>query len=351
MSRHVSFAPPELTDAYERAAAELDVALQSGRQIMNNAGTESLRAADFKFACPSCAQHIACERVCCGLQIDCPACHARIRVPHASADPSPRTKGPASVSDFKFTCPRCGQHIACEQRCCGLPIDCPACGVKIKVPERPPNPVTQGPVSVSMPAALSPPAAPLSLVQSSSPDRLLAVTDVKRLSSWFTLFWVCLLAGAVLSLPLFMTTGFTVPTRLTGGEILVVAWFCCAVAAVISYCLILHKLWTLIPANTARTTPVKAVGLLFIPLFNFYWNFVAFHGLAESLNALLRKSPIRDRVGEGLSLAYCILMCFSVVPMVGTLAALVGSVFWIVALRQMKDAGIALLQQGMGQSS
>ncbi len=318
---------------------------------MNNADTESLSTTDFKFACPSCGQHIACERVCSGLQIDCPACHARIRVPHAPADSSSRSRGPASASDFKFACPRCGQHIACEQRCCGLPIDCPACGVKIKVPERPPRPVAQGPVAVSVPAALSPPAAPLSLGQSSSPGRFLAVTDVKRLSSWFTLFWVCMLAGAVLLLPLLMTTGFAVPFRLTGGEILVVSWFCCAVAAVVSYCLILHKLWTLIPANTARTTPVKAVGLLFIPLFNFYWNFVAFHGLAESLNALLKKSSIRDRVGEGLSLAYCILMCFSVVPIVGPLAALVGSVFCIVALRQMKDAGIALLQHGLVQSS
>lgn len=45
---------------------------------------------------------------------------------------------------------------------------------------------------------------------------------------------------------------------------------------------ILHfKCWATIPRGIARTTPGLAVGLLFVPFFNFYWCFVSYAGLAE----------------------------------------------------------------------
>jgi len=39
--------------------------------------------ADIKFSCPQCGQHITCDEPWTGHQIECPACHNNITVPHA----------------------------------------------------------------------------------------------------------------------------------------------------------------------------------------------------------------------------------------------------------------------------
>ena len=51
--------------------------------------------------------------------------------------------------------------------------------------------------------------------------------------------------------------------------------------AVIATSILHYKCWKEIPVDVARTTPGMAVGLLFIPFFNFYWYFVSYEGLAE----------------------------------------------------------------------
>ena len=38
------------------------------------------------------------------------------------------------MSDFKFSCPHCDQHIACDQSYYGVQINCPTCSASIKVP-------------------------------------------------------------------------------------------------------------------------------------------------------------------------------------------------------------------------
>lgn len=56
--------------------------------------------------------------------------------------------------------------------------------------------------------------------------------------------------------------------------------------AVLQYILI-YKFWQVIQDGFARTSPGKAVGFLFIPFFNFYWMYVAYHGLAKDMNAYI----------------------------------------------------------------
>lgn len=314
---------------------------------------------DFKFVCPHCGQHIACENRCRGLAVECPGCGARIRVPRGTGAPGPTQQGMLvpQASDFRFACPHCGQHIACEERCCGLPIDCPACHARIKVPSKPISPAAPAPLPLPAPDRRAPPAqpqspplpgvGPLPCRRPASSERGLEIEVVQRLSTWFTLWWVSLLAVVGLPLIFIGVNGMPNTLGLSGGEAILLVWFPCMIAAVVLYCLILYTLWTFIPVDTARTTPAKAVGLLFVPLFNFYWNFVAFHGLAESLNAQLKRNSILNRrVNEGLSVSYCVLMCCSIVPVAGVPAALVGLGIWIVAVKQMKDAGIVLLHQG-----
>lgn len=78
--------------------------------------------------------------------------------------------------------------------------------------------------------------------------------------------------------------------------------------------ILLYRIWKQIPPKMARTKPIFAVGLLFIPLFSLYWNFVAFYGLAVSLNESLKQAGIKQRVASGLALTVCILQCLLVIP-------------------------------------
>jgi hypothetical protein len=39
------------------------------------------------------------------------------------------------MSDIRFACPFCTQHIACDRSYSGNPIDCPSCGARITVPK------------------------------------------------------------------------------------------------------------------------------------------------------------------------------------------------------------------------
>ncbi|MDP0490150.1 MAG: DUF4339 domain-containing protein [Verrucomicrobiota bacterium JB023] len=48
--------------------------------------------------------------------------------------------------------------------------------------------------------------------------------------------------------------------------------------------MLLHRAWRIVQPAGASTTPGKAVGFLFIPLFNLFWYFIAYAGLAENWN-------------------------------------------------------------------
>ena len=41
------------------------------------------------------------------------------------------------MSEFKFACPVCGQHITCDAAAAGSQMNCPTCFRKIVVPRAP----------------------------------------------------------------------------------------------------------------------------------------------------------------------------------------------------------------------
>ena len=97
------------------------------------------------------------------------------------------------------------------------------------------------------------------------------------------------------------------------------------IAAVVLFAILLYRMWGVIQDGSARTTPDKAVGFLFIPFFNAYWAFIAVHGLAIDLNSYIR----RHRAGMDsepapthLSLIFCILLACTAVPYFGLLTLL-----------------------------
>ena len=63
---------------------------------------------EIKFACPHCAQRVACDANYCGVQITCPACQSEMTVPRtaASASPAASRKRQGSAQDFLYPRPK-----------------------------------------------------------------------------------------------------------------------------------------------------------------------------------------------------------------------------------------------------
>ncbi|MGH9580726.1 MAG: hypothetical protein ACRD2R_07020, partial [Terriglobales bacterium] len=104
-----------------------------------------------------------------------------------------------------------------------------------------------------------------------------------------------------------------------------------------------YKAWAAIQDGHARTTPGKAIGLLFIPFFNFYWAFQALWGWAKDYNAYTARHGIQaPRMPEGLFLAYVILFIVAFIPALGVLASLVALVLAVVMAAKICDGVNAL---------
>ncbi len=111
--------------------------------------------------------------------------------------------------------------------------------------------------------------------------------------------------------------------------------FLLSIAGVVIVFMTLHAIWATIQppprgrgiAGLARATPAAAVGLLFVPLFNFYWAFHAIPGLATDLNRTLDQAGLPGvRASRGLGIAWCVCAVFAWIPYVGILIGLAGAV-------------------------
>jgi hypothetical protein len=112
---------------------------------------------------------------------------------------------------------------------------------------------------------------------------------------------------------------------------LLVAIFFCPVAAILAmiadaifFFVLLYRLWQVVQDGNARTTPEQAVGYAFIPLFNFYWMFIATEGLAVEINRVAADRGIEAPPASASCMAtFCLLVYLSY------LALFVGFVFTI----------------------
>lgn len=96
------------------------------------------------------------------------------------------------------------------------------------------------------------------------------------------------------------------------------------VYAFVVFAILIYKMWKVIPATIARTTPGKAVGFLFIPIFNFYWWFPALWGWTQDWNSYAAKSEGKlQRISEGLALTIVVISVIGGV--IGTIASFAGA--------------------------
>ena len=112
-------------------------------------------------------------------------------------------------------------------------------------------------------------------------------------------------------------------------------------AAVIN-CVLWYKAWASIQDGHARTTPGKAIGFLFIPIFNLYWLFQAFWGFAKDCNSYIdRKGLSISKLPEELFLTFSILTLLNVflrrIPIFGIIFSLVTFVILVIVINKLCD--------------
>ncbi|MCA9627773.1 MAG: hypothetical protein KC766_08910, partial [Myxococcales bacterium] len=98
----------------------------------------------------------------------------------------------------------------------------------------------------------------------------------------------------------------------------------------ISQFVLLYRCWQAIQDGNARTTPGKAVGLLFVPLLNLYWVFNVLPGFATDYNRYIQ----RHRV-DAEPLSQNLILAAMVVPGLGL-------VLWWIVIGRLCDAVNAL---------
>ena len=85
-------------------------------------------------------------------------------------------------------------------------------------------------------------------------------------------------------------------------------------------------MWSAIQDGEASATPAKAVGFLFIPVFNIYWALSMITGFAEDYNAFIQRHSVKTKdLPLMLFLVYAVMFILSATvvttPMIGILAS------------------------------
>lgn len=89
--------------------------------------------------------------------------------------------------------------------------------------------------------------------------------------------------------------------------------------------MLIYKGWGLIQDGHPSTSPLMAILLLFVPLFQIYWFFVAYWGLAKDLNTYAREKDIDARpAAEGMMLWGIILVLLGCTAPIGGILLLLG---------------------------
>ena len=105
------------------------------------------------------------------------------------------------------------------------------------------------------------------------------------------------------------------------------AMFPAMIGTMIPLMTLVYKAWASIEDGKPRTTPIVAVLLLFVPIFNIYWMFQAYWGWTQDFNEYAKKHNLSvRRAPEGLALTYCIFLLLGSIPILGLPFALVNQV-------------------------
>lgn len=164
------------------------------------------------------------------------------------------------------------------------------------------------------------PAVPVSMpvpVERRAISRLqLTPQDAKRINSSFYWFYGLLTTATLTLILAFFFSAMcegSCENGIVPGGVLMTIGYICSVLFFATYVLAFivsvpfaYNVWRVVPPECASTTPAKAAWFLLIPLFNLGWQFIAFGGLAKSLNRALDERRSMTRSSVGACIVYCI---------------------------------------------
>ncbi len=178
---------------------------------------------------------------------------------------------------FNFNCPHCGGELRAEEEWEGRETTCPHCGKPVRI-LRPANGA------------------------GGEPEK-----ERRKLKKLFQCWWFTLMLVIPVGVVGGVLTALQSSSTSIWADFLTGVFWAGAMSLIPTamWCILLYRYWRLIPPERAVTTPGKAVGFLFIPVFNLYWMFVSLVGLG---NAFDREGVCR-RAGATAT-AYCVtLLC------------------------------------------
>ncbi|GHT14262.1 hypothetical protein FACS1894170_11120 [Planctomycetales bacterium] len=263
-----------------------------------------------------------------------------------------------SVNPTAVACLSCGASPKGHKKFCGscgaplseVQVICVKCGVAVNVP--PPQQANIWKTITGQAATQPSPNYLQQPYQSSNagelPVPISPTATIKKLNTCYFWYWMLAVVGIFFS---FVAGGLVGLLSYDREYVPIVVGIIClpiGIVLLVFWCLLLYTLWTVIPKGIASTTPGKAVGFSFIPLFHLYWQFIAVYQLGNNMNKTLERQGMGYRVNTRFALTACIFYCMqallALVPVPDQLSVMINLV---IAALSVSASGSSIVNFGM----
>ncbi len=125
--------------------------------------------------------------------------------------------------------------------------------------------------------------------------------------------------------------GYSLDFSNGSGAIIILGLLSIIVSSILSLVMIYH-IWQYIleefkaeGLDAPVESPGQAIGLLFVPLYNFYWAFIAYGQIPKCLNKLASKRGISNPMPDALGIGVAALMLSGIIPYFGWMLTIIAS--------------------------
>jgi predicted Zn finger-like uncharacterized protein len=232
---------------------------------------------------------------------------------------------------MKTQCPHCKAKFSTSEQSVGKQAKCPKCVKPFTIEsfiETPAKIAESAAPSVksAVPAAIPAKSAKAVTATSAEPVKV-EKSNAKTLSK--TVFVYCWIAVRIIA-GIFGALGLVLAIR-KGANSTLIATFAAAdvflICSVLIEMLLFYKMWAAIQDDQTSVSPAKAVGFLFVPVFNIYWALYMVPGFAEDYNAFIQRRSVKTQdLPLILFLIYAVVFILAATvvttPMIGVFAFL-----------------------------
>ena len=125
----------------------------------------------------------------------------------------------------------------------------------------------------------------------------------------------------------------------SGGLVSVAVMGLLGICGVVVGCIFVHRMWASIQDGHARTSPGKAVGYLFIPIYDLYWIFQVFRGFSKDFNRLIARHSLAIKpLPVTLFTVFPVLFLLRAIPVVGLIILCTAYFVFLVLVSKTCDA-------------